>query len=142
MHSYTRLWTHLIFSTKDRAPIIDEKYEKVFYKHMISKLFDEYDCFVEEINGADDHIHILMLLSPNHSLQDIVKNLKGESSHWINSGNFIKTKFSWQTGYSAFSISIDKVPVVKDYVKNQKEHHKKVSFAEEYEKLLKIYGFK
>jgi putative transposase len=140
-HSYTTLWTHLIFSTKDRAPIINDNFEIELYNHLNSKLINDLDCHVEEINGSNDHIHLLFTLSPNISLKDVVKNLKGESSHWVNSNNFVNLKFSWQTGYAAFSISIDKVSQVKKYILNQKEHHKKVSFIEEFGKLLKIYGF-
>ena len=81
-------------------------------------------------------------MSEKHSLENIVKNIKGESSHWINQNSLSSSRFAWQTGYSAFSISIDKVQRVKEYIKNQKEHHKKRTFAEEYAEFLRIYGIK
>ena len=136
-HSFTNIWIHLIFSTKDKLPLIDESFEQLLHKHIKSKLINEYESHVEEINGTNNHVHILFKQSPNFSINDIVKNLKGESSHWVNSSNFINNKFAWQTGYSSFSISINKVGIVKKYILNQKEHHKTQSFKEEYIQFLK-----
>jgi REP element-mobilizing transposase RayT len=140
-HSFANIWIHLIFSTKDKLPIINESFESLLHKHIKSKLINEFESHVEEINGTNNHVHILFKQSPNFSIKDIVKNLKGESSHWVNSSNFISNKFAWQTGYSSFSISINKVEIVKKYILNQKEHHKKISFEDEIKKFLKIYGF-
>ena len=140
-HSFTNIWIHLIFSTKDKLPLIDESFESQLYNHIKTKLINEYESYVEEINGTNNHIHILFKQSPNYSLTDIVKNIKGESSHWINGKNICRDKFVWQTGYSSFSISINKVAIVKKYILNQKEHHKKISFTDEIKKFLKVYGF-
>jgi REP element-mobilizing transposase RayT len=140
-HSFSNIWIHLIFSTKDRKELISESFESKLHNHIKSKLINEFESFVESINGTKDHIHILFRQSPNYSMKDIVKSIKGESAHWINENNFINEKFVWQTGYSSFSISIDKVKIVRDYIENQKEHHKKILFIEEIKKFLKIYGF-
>ena len=140
-HSFTNIWIHLIFSTKDKLPLIDESFETQLYNHIKSKLINEYDSYVEEINGTNNHIHILFKQSPNFALKDIVKNIKGESSHWVNGKNISVNKFVWQTGYSSFSISINKVGIVKKYILNQKEHHKKISFIDEMKRFLKVYGF-
>ena len=140
MHSFTNIWLHLIFSTKDRLPFITDSFESNLHKHIKNKLIEDYDSHVECINGYNDHIHILMKQSQNYAIKDIVKNIKGESSHWINQCNFTKEKFVWQTGYAAFSLSIDKVTAVKKYIESQKEHHKKISYLEEIIKYLKIYG--
>lgn len=140
-HSFTNIWIHLIFSTKDKLPLIDESFEQLLQKHIKSKLINDFESYVEEVNGTNNHVHILFKQSPNFSLKDIVKNVKGESSHWVNAGNLCKHKFAWQTGYSSFSISINKVGVVKQYILNQKVHHKKISFEEEIKKFLRIYGF-
>ncbi|MCX6165357.1 MAG: IS200/IS605 family transposase [Ignavibacteriae bacterium] len=140
-HSFTNIWIHLIFSTKDRQLLISESFESKLHNHIKAKLINEYESYVEAINGTSDHMHILYKQSPNFSLKDIVKNIKGESSHWINENNFTKEKFVWQSGYSAFSISIDKVKIVKKYIDNQKKHHKKIIFIDEIKKFLKIYGF-
>ncbi|MDD5363582.1 MAG: IS200/IS605 family transposase [Ignavibacteria bacterium] len=139
-HSNVKIWIHLLFSTKDRQPLIDSNIEERLYNHIERKLITEYDCVVESINGYNDHIHILLSLSEKHSLENVVKNIKGESSHWINQNNLLKKKFCWQSGYCAFSISINKVGIVKKYIENQKLHHKKSTFVEEYGILKQIYG--
>jgi len=141
-HSNTKIWIHLIFSTKDRAPIIDESFEQKLYTHIERKLSREYDCIAESVNGTKDHLHILFRMGEKHSIENIVKNIKGESSHWINQSSLSLSRFAWQTGYSAFSISIDKVQRINEYIKNQKEHHKRRTFAEEYAEFSKIYGIK
>ena len=95
---------------------------------------------VRIINGMADHIHILFLLNQNHSIADVFKQIKGNSSHWINQQNFMTSKFAWQIGYGAFSVSESMVKEVEKYIRNQKEHHKKITFREEYELFIKKYG--
>jgi REP element-mobilizing transposase RayT len=140
-HSFTNVWIHIIFSTKDRLPLIQNSFEKQLFDRLRNKLISDFESHASAVNGIDNHIHILFKQSPNFSIKDIVKNLKGESSHWINENDFIKSKFVWQPGYAAFSISIDKVDTIKKYIDNQKEHHKKLSYADEVKKFLEIYGF-
>jgi hypothetical protein len=81
-----------------------------------------------------------MILNPNYAIKDIVKNIKGESSHWINQENMCPTAFAWQTGYGAFSVSESIVEIVERYIDNQKEHHRKKLFAEEYHEFMMQYG--
>jgi putative transposase len=140
-HSFTNLWVHLIFSTKNRQSLITEELEVKLYNRIKSKLIIDFNSYVEIINGGKEHIHILFKQSSNFALKEIVKNIKGESSHWINENNFTVDKFVWQTGYAAFSISIDKIELVKKYIQNQKEHHKKILFIDEIKKFLQIYGY-
>jgi REP element-mobilizing transposase RayT len=104
-HSHSKIWIHLIFGTKERIPLIDESFEKLLYDRINNKLKTEYNSLVYAINGTKDHIHILFLQDSNFALAELVKNIKGESSHWINQNNFIDKKFAWQSGYGAFSIS-------------------------------------
>ena len=104
------------------------------------KLERDLACKVRIINGTEDHIHILFLLSPNYTLKDIFQNMKGESSHWINQSDFIKYKFAWQTGYGVFSVSESMVTDVEKYIANQKEHHKKITYQEEIDLFMKKYG--
>lgn len=124
----------------ERAKLINSNFEAQLYYHIKEKLENNQDCKVRIINGDSDHIHILFLMSQKFALKDIMQNIKGESSHWINQMNFIKEKFSWQIGYGAFSVSESKVKEVENYIKTQKEHHKKISFKEEYDLMLKKYG--
>lgn len=139
-HSFTKIWIHSIFSTKERAQIITENLETVLHEHITSSFKNDFGCEVAAINGMREHLHILFRLNPAHSLSELMKNVKGESSHWVNSQNFINFKFAWQTGYSAFSISESVIDNIIKYINNQKEHHKKVTFKEEYELFMKKYG--
>ncbi len=139
-HSLLKIWIHGVFGTKDRTSLINNNFEKELYSHIKDRIENELDCKVRIINGTEDHIHILFLLSPNFSVSDIFHKIKGESSHWINQSNFMKSKFAWQIGYGAFSVSESMVKDVERYIRNQKEHHKKVSYADETDLLIKKYG--
>jgi len=141
-HSLLKIWIHAIFVTKDRTLLIKNTFEAQLHAHIKKKLEKELDCKVRIINGTEDHIHILYLLSPNFTLKDIFQNVKGESSHWVNQSDFIKNKFAWQTGYGAFSVSESMVKQVEKYIANQKEHHKKVTYKEEIDLFIKKYGLK
>jgi len=139
-HSLLKIWIHGVFGTKDRLPLIKAEYEIKLYDRIKRKLENEFDCKVRIINGTEDHVHILFLLSSNFTIGDIFKNIKGETSHWVNQEDFVKQKFAWQTGYGAFSVSESKVTEVEKYIKRQKEHHKKITYLEEVELFKRKYG--
>ena len=139
-HSLTKIWIHSIFGTKTRAPLIQASIGKRVHKHIREHLEKDLECEVRIINGMPDHVHILFLLNVNFAVKDILKNIKGESSHWVNQNNLLKAKFSWQTGYSAFSVSESNVEKVEQYIRKQKEHHRKKTFAEEYAEFMKKHG--
>lgn len=141
-HSLNKIWIHGVFSVKEREKLIKVQFEKELHNHLKERLEKDFECKMRIINGTEDHIHILFLLSPNFSIKDIFKNIKGESSHWINQSNFLKDKFSWQTGYGAFSVSESKVNEVEKYIKNQKEHHKRITYLQEVDLFVKKYGLK
>ena len=141
-HSLIKIWIHGVFSTKDRTSLINNNFETELYEHIKKKLEEDLDCKVRAINGTEDHIHLLFLLSPNFSVGDIFKNIQGESSHWINQSDFTSTKFAWQIGYGAFSVSESMVKDVELYIKNQKVHHKKITYEKEVELFIKKYGLK
>ena len=131
LHSYTKLYVHLIWGTKNRFNYFNKEIRDLVKDHIL-KYAKENNIEVLSINIQSDHLHLLISLRSDQKVDDIVKRLKGESSHWINSENIIKPKFSWQRGYGAFSISSSHLDAVKNYIKNQDEHHKKVSFIDEY----------
>ncbi len=139
-HSITKIWIHGIYSTKDRMELIGKEFEKILYDHIRDNLISQFHCFVKAVNGTPDHIHILFLLNHNFSIQEIFHSIKGESSHWINQNNFIKTKFDWQIGYGAFSIGESHVYEVEKYIQTQKIHHKKYSYTDEYNLFIKRYN--
>jgi putative transposase len=139
-HSFNKIFVHAIWSTKDRLPLIEPQAENQIHEYMRKQFVDE-GCVVRIINGMPDHIHCLYLLNPKKSNADIIKQVKGSTAHFINEQNLIKAKFSWQTGYGSFSVSESVVNKVFEYIKNQKQHHSKKTFKEEYEDFLKLYGF-
>ncbi len=139
-HSLTKSSIHILFGTKDKLPLINEELKMILYPQIKYELEIEMKCPVRIINGTENHLHILFLQNPNLSLKDILKNIKGGSSHWINHNNFTEAKFSWQVGYGAFSVSESNVEKVYEYIFNQREHHKKISFTEEYNLLMRKHG--
>jgi REP element-mobilizing transposase RayT len=137
--SYNKLWIHAIWATKERVPLINSVAEPKLHQ-FITEQFRESGCPVRIINGMSDHIHCLFLLNPQKSITEVIKQIKGSSSHFINQNNLIKEKFSWQTGYAAFSVSESVVEKVFQYIRIQKEHHQQKTFQEEYEEFLKLNG--
>lgn len=139
-HSFNKIWIHAIWATKERTPLIHANVENKIYS-FISEQLQEQGCPARIINGMPDHIHCLFLLNPQKSTAEVIKQIKGSSSHFINQNNIIPEKFSWQTGYAAYSVSESVVEKVFQYIKTQKQHHQKKSFKIEYDSFLKLYGF-
>lgn len=137
-HSFNKIWIHAIWATKERMPLIHQNIEQKVYQY-ISEQLREQGCPVRIINGMPDQVHCLFLLSPQKSISEVIKQIKGSSSHFINQNNFIAEKFAWQTGYAAFSVSESIVEKVFEYIKNQKSHHQKRTYQQEYEEFLKLY---
>ena len=140
-HSFNKIWIHAIWSTKDRMPLLQPNIEKTIHQ-FISEQFKELGCPVRIINGMPDHLHCLFLLSPQKSINDVIKQVKGSSSYHINQNNLTPEKFAWQTGYATYSVSESVSERVFNYIKNQKSHHLKKTFNQEYEDFLKLYGIK
>jgi REP element-mobilizing transposase RayT len=120
-------------------PLIHSSVENKIHQFIAEQL-REQGCPVRIINGMPDHIHCLFLLCPQKSIADIIKQIKGSSSHYINQHNLIENKFAWQTGYAAYSVSESVVEKVYEYIKNQKQHHAKKTFLQEYDEFIKLYG--
>jgi putative transposase len=139
-HSYNKIRIHVIWSTKDRQPMIVPKIEAEVFDYMRLQ-FVESGCPVRIINGMPDHIHALFLLNPLKTMAEVVKQVKGATAHFINENNFLEQKFAWQVGYAGFSVSESGVEKVCDYIANQKPHHQKKTFQQEYDDFLKLYGF-
>ncbi|GAB6278438.1 MAG: hypothetical protein STSR0006_04350 [Lentimicrobium sp.] len=119
--------------------MIHQNVEQTIYQ-FISEQLRELGCPVRIIHGMPDHIHCLFLLSPQKSIAEVIKQIKGSSSHFINQNNLITEKFAWQTGYAAYSVSESIVEKVFEYIKNQKSHHQKKTFQKEYDEFIKLYG--
>ncbi len=139
-HSFNKIWIHAIWATKERVPLIQINQERKIHDYMRQQ-FVETGCPVRIINGMPDHVHSLFLLNPQKSIAEIIKQIKGASSHWINEQDLITSKFLWQTGYAAYSVSESQLKKVYQYIKNQKSHHRKQDFTQEYETFIKLHGF-
>ncbi|HET53621.1 MAG TPA: IS200/IS605 family transposase [Ignavibacteria bacterium] len=140
--SWIRIWIHLVFSTKNREPYFTskEKREKII-EHIKSNA-KKKDIWLEEINGHKEHIHCLISLGKEQSISKVSQLIKGESSKWINEEKLTKTKFFWQDDYWAVSVSESHLEQVKEYIRNQEEHHRTKSFTEEVDDFMKKYGWK
>lgn len=141
LHSYTRCWIHLIWGTHNREKILTAEACEQLKKYLLSYA-KEKKIFFRQIFVNPDHVHIPLDLPTNMTIEDIAHLLKGSSSNWLNKSNLLKTKFAWGRGYGAFSVSHSVVNKVLYYIENQKEHHRKRSFSEEYEEFIKLYGLK
>ena len=136
-HSYNKIWIHAIWATKNRIPLIAAPIEKQVFNFM-RRQFEESGCPVRIINGMPDHVHCLFLLNPQKSISEVIKQVKGSTSHFINEQDLIKEKFAWQTGYASYSVSESVLKKVFQYIEQQKQHHAKKSFQQEYDEFIKL----
>jgi REP element-mobilizing transposase RayT len=134
-NTYTQIHIHAVFSVQNRLCIIQDHWKDELYKY-ITGIIKNNGHKTIVINGVSDHIHILFGLRPAQSISDLLQDIKGSSSKWINEKKLVKGRFSWQEGYGAFSYKKSDLPSVINYINNQENHHKKMTFREEYIKLL------
>lgn len=135
MSTFRQIFYQIVFSTKNREATITQAHEEDLYKY-IWGIVKERQCKLYRIGGIEDHIHIFSDLHPTICLADFVKDIKQGSGNWMKqSGRFPDFK-SWQDGYGAFTYNITEKPVLIEYVKNQREHHKKESYVDEYKRIL------
>ena len=138
--SLAKVAFHIIFSTKHRRPWLkDEAIRKELYAYMAT-ILKSLESPVIIINGVDDHVHILCLLSRNHAIKRIVEEVKTEPSKWIKKKGSQYGDFYWQAGYGVFSVSELKIDEVKTYIKNQEEHHRRMTFQEEFRRICARHG--
>mgnify|MGYP006278074211 CR=1 FL=1 len=134
--TFSSIWIHLIWTTKNLKKSIKDDFQKALFSH-IKNYATHHKIYIDSINGTSDHIHCLISIKPNQNISVIVNKLKGESSHWINSSNFYKPKFIWQRGFGAFSVSYSQIEKVRKYIRNQMEYHKLRTYKEELNRLAK-----
>ncbi len=138
--SLARLWTHLIFSTKNRFPFLVDKVLRAEMHAYLAEMLRTHDCETLIVGGVEDHTHSLFALSRTLPIASVVKEVKRTSSGWIKTTSRNLSKFHWQGGYAAFSVSQSNLNEVIRYIENQEEHHKRVAFQDEYRAFLKAYG--
>ena len=137
--SFAQLYIHVVYSTKERAPLIDSSWEPRLYD-VSGGILKTVKCSLLAAGGVEDHVHLLVSLARDISVSDAVRNVKTDSSKWIHEAFPKLADFYWQTGYSAFSVSQSQLPAVKHYIANQKEHHRKQSYQDEVRQLLRLHG--
>lgn len=136
--SLVKNYIHITFSTKNRYPLIDKNIAKELYPYL-GGICKNLESFPVEIGGVADHVHILCLLSRKIALMKLVEELKSHSSGWIKTKSDCYKNFYWQNGYGGFSVNPNDIDVVSKYILNQEEHHRKLTFRDEYRAFLKKY---
>jgi putative transposase len=137
--TYTNLLYHIVFSTKDREPTITADWKEELHSYIGGIIRAEGGVQLE-IGRIEDHVHILVKLKPTHCVADVLKLINANSSKWANDRQKIRTRIEWQVGYAAFSVSESQVEVVRAYIRNQEEHHRRQTFQEELVALLERHG--
>ncbi|RZK54147.1 MAG: IS200/IS605 family transposase [Pedobacter sp.] len=138
-NTYTQLYIHCVFAVKYREAVILPEWEERLHQY-ITGLVQNNGHKMLAINNASDHIHLFFGLNPKQSISEIMRLVKGDSSEFINKQGFTNNKFRWQEGFGAFSNSHSQIDAVVKYIMNQKEHHRKKTFNEEYVIMLKDFG--
>ncbi len=135
---YKNLYTHFVFTTLHREPVIPEKNRERIEK-FITGVIKNYGCKLYAIYANPEHVHFLISRSPNISEEYIAEIIAESSEKFINKNKLVNGDFTWQKTASAFSVSKRDVDKVCKYILNQKEHHRKVTFKEEYDKFIEFY---
>lgn len=137
--TFTNLIDHIVFSTKNRQPLITEAYQSRLYDY-IGGTVRGLGGISLALNGTEDHVHLLAKLRPDKSLSDVLRDLKANASGWMHDVFLELKDFSWQRGYGAFSVSQSNIEIVERYIARQKEHHQKHSPRDEFIELLVANG--
>ena len=140
-NTYTQLYIHIVFAVEHRDRLIRSFFKDELMKYMTGIIQNKGNKLLA-LNTMPDHIHLFLGLNPKNAICDLVKNIKVSSTNFINEKNWLKGKFHWQEGYGAFSYSQSQIDNVVKYIINQQKHHKRISFREEYNKMLKAFNMK
>jgi len=135
--SLSNVLIHIVFSTKERYPFIDDHIEPELYAY-ITSIVASHGGYIHKIGGVADHVHLFIKLPRTISMSHFLEEIKKNSSKWIKTKHQKYCNFSWQKGYGVFSVSESQFQAVVTYISNQKEHHKTVSYQEEYRKILQL----
>lgn len=133
--TFTQIYIQYVFAVKGRKNLLQKPWRDEVFKYMAGIIKGKNQKSII-INGVEDHVHVFVGLKPSMSVSDLVRDIKNNSSNFINEQKFIKDKFSWQEGYGAFSYAHSQIDNVYQYIANQEEHHKKTTFKHEYIEFL------
>ena len=138
-NTYTQLYVHVVFAVQYRTPVIKKDWRDRLYQYMTA-VVQNHGHKMLAIGGVEDHVHLLIGLNPKEALSILIKELKRDSTIWINKNRLIMGRFSWQEGYGAFSYSKSQLSAACGYIGNQEIHHGKRTFEEEYDEILRKNG--
>jgi putative transposase len=137
--SFIRIWVHCVWTTNERIPYLkDDVRERVIF-HILDTSRAK-NIYLDHINGFNEHLHALISLGCKQNISDVMQSIKGESSFWINKNKLTRLKFEWQDDYYAVSIGISQVDILREYIRNQVNHHRNISWEEEIKKLESEYN--
>jgi REP element-mobilizing transposase RayT len=139
---FIKVYIHFVWSTKDRIPTLNTLEIRQKLWHHIKENSFKKDIVIDFVNGHEDHCHCLVSLGVDQTIKMIMQLIKGEAAFWFNNQDFIKQKLEWQDEYFAVSVSESQIETVRNYIKNQEEHHKHKTFQQEYDEFITKYGFK
>ena len=135
--SLTQLLVHVVFSTKDRAPLIADAWRPDLHAY-IGGILRKRKCDLLAAGGIEDHIHLLVRMPTTISIADMIRDVKTNSSAWRHESG--DGRFAWQSGYGVFSVSPESVAAVSAYIADQRDHHRKATFQDEYRSFLRTHG--
>lgn len=138
--AYVKVMIHAVWGTKNREPFLTKEIKQIVSKH-IRENAKEKKIFIDTIDGSTEHLHSLFGLNAEMTISKALQLIKGESAFWMNAHKITKTKFEWADEYYAVSVSESHIEKVRAYILNQEEHHRKVTFQEEYEEFMRLYNF-
>ncbi|MES2332924.1 MAG: transposase [Bacteroidota bacterium] len=137
--SFVKIWVHAVWGTKNRERILLTEPRKLICHH-IQQNASVKGFHVNEVNGYLEHVHCLMLLKADWNIGKQMQMIKGEAANWVNKNGILQQKLEWADEYFAASVSEGKLDILRNYIRNQEEHHRKISFEEEYSHFLKTFG--
>jgi putative transposase len=138
---FIKVYIHFVWSTKNRVPLLNSKEIRQKVWNHIKENAPKKGIFIDYVNGYSDHCHCLVSMNSNQTIQQIMQLIKGESSFWINKHLITEQKFEWQDEYYAASVSESMIETVRNYIKNQEEHHLDNTFNQEFDEFISKYGF-
>jgi REP element-mobilizing transposase RayT len=128
--TYIKIYIHVVFAVYKRQPLISNQWSNQLFAY-INGIIENNNHKLISINGMPDHVHLLISISPEQSISDLLRDIKTNSTLWINRNQRQDIKFTWQRGYSAFAVSFNDINRVRDYIENQQEHHRVKTYKEE-----------
>lgn len=134
--TYSQIYIQYVFAVKGRDNLLQKPWRENLFKYMAGIIRNQGHKTII-VNGNSDHVHVFLGLKPSSSISDLVRDIKSESTKFINDNRFVRGRFSWQDGYGVFSYSHSQIESVYNYILKQEDHHKKKTFRDEYIDFLK-----